>query len=143
MQLVRRCNALLGVAFEHLGIPFDTESRLSQWPFGRNYQSYYRPAAAGSNMAGSYPLGVTVDSVRPRCCIYGSVAYRPPGEPAIPKLQHVFCKQLDSIYYCYLLSPPLVSLLCLYSGYLCCPVAIQQHHLSERSEPADGCISIF
>ncbi|KAL3216315.1 hypothetical protein MRX96_006499 [Rhipicephalus microplus] len=46
-----------GVAFEHLGIPFDTESRLSQWPFGRNYQSYYRPAAAGSNMAGSYPLG--------------------------------------------------------------------------------------
>ncbi|KAL3186928.1 hypothetical protein MRX96_004736 [Rhipicephalus microplus] len=45
------------VAFEYLGIPFDTDSRLAQWPFGRNYQSYYRPPAAGSNMAGSYPLG--------------------------------------------------------------------------------------
>ncbi|KAL3254322.1 hypothetical protein MRX96_054217 [Rhipicephalus microplus] len=49
----------VGVAFEYLWIPFDTESRLSQWPFDRNYQSYLRPPAAGSNMAGSYPLGVT------------------------------------------------------------------------------------
>ncbi|KAL3258585.1 hypothetical protein MRX96_046395 [Rhipicephalus microplus] len=79
----------------------------------------------------------------PRCCIYGSVAFCPPGEPAIRKFQHVLCKQLDPINYCYLLSLPLVSLLCLYSGYLSCHVAIQQHHLSERSEPADCCISIF
>ncbi|KAH8040600.1 hypothetical protein HPB51_011582 [Rhipicephalus microplus] len=35
-------NSRSRVAFEHLEIPLDTDSRLSQWPFGRNYQSYLK-----------------------------------------------------------------------------------------------------